>query len=507
MGGIEMTPRFRYVLPLASIAACGWLLLAGAAGPASDAGVWPAFRGPLGTGVAPQADPPAEWTETKNVRWKVPIPGEGHATPIIWKDHIFLLAAVKADAPQPPDEGSPAAPPPSPASPGTPAHPGVVPASNPAPPGAPPAAGSAPPGDPNTAPADPNAAVPRRRGPPTREKPTSVHQFVVLALDRATGATVWRTVVAEEIPHEGGHETASQASASPVTDGERLYAFFGSRGLFCLDMKGAVVWKKDFGDMTTRNHFGEGASPVVHGDTVLVNWDHEGDDFIVAMDKRTGEERWRMARSEQTSWSTPLVVQDGGKPVAVVSATQRVRAYDVASGEEVWSIGGLGPNAIPTPVAFQGLVFVMSGYQNPAAMAIRYEGARGDLTGTDRLVWKVDRGTSYVASPLLYDGILYFVDRLSAVLSARDFATGEVHYAEQRLEGMGNVYASPVGAAGRIYLIDRAGRATVVKHGKGFEVVGTGLLEDQFDASPVIAGDTLYLRGHKSLYSIAKTGA
>jgi outer membrane protein assembly factor BamB len=184
-----------------------------------------------------------------------------------------------------------------------------------------------------------------------------------------------------------------------------------------------------------------------------------------------------------------------------------VRAYEVTSGAEAWSIGGLGANAIPTPVASEGLVFVMSGYQNPAALAIRYEGASGDLTGSDRLAWKLDRGTSYVASPLLYDGILYFVDRLSAILSARDFKTGEVHYAEQRLEGLGNVYASPAGAGGRIYLIDRAGRGVVVRHGKTFEIAGTGTLDDQFDASPVIAGDTLYLRGHRSLYSIAKTGS
>jgi outer membrane protein assembly factor BamB len=269
-------------------------------------------------------------------------------------------------------------------------------------------------------------------------------------------------------------------------------------------MKGAVIWQKDFGDMKTRNEFGEGSSPVLHGDTLVVNWDHEGEDFILALDKKTGEERWRVARDERTSWSTPLVIEDGGRALAVVSATTRVRAYDVKSGAEAWNAGGLGANCIPTPVAGGGLVYVMSGYQDPAGMAIRYAGAQGDITGSDRIVWKVNGGTSYVASPLLYDGRLYFVDRLKAVLSSYDLATGKAHYTEQRLGELGNIYASPVGAAGRVYLMDRAGAAVVVKHGEGFELLGASKLDDTFDASPAIVGDTLLLRGHKSLYCVGK---
>ncbi len=460
--------RLRRIVLLAGlqVMACGLFVVTLDAADAAKAlpnGSWPSFRGPAGTGVAPDGDPPSEWSETKNLRWKVPIPGEGHATPIIWKDRIYLLTAIKVEA-------SPEAV--APARQETPAQP-----------------------PPQTGP------------PPERPRPTIVHQFAVIALDRATGQTVWTTVVAEELPHEPGHETASQASASPVTDGERLYAFFGSRGLFCLDMEGAVKWKKDLGDMRTRNEFGEGASPALHGDTLLVNWDHEGEDFIVALDKRTGDERWRVSRDEPTSWSTPVVLadplpDDPGRALVVVSATNRVRAYDVKSGTEVWSVAGLGANCIPTPVAANDLLFVMSGYRNPAALAIRFPGAKGDITGTDRIVWKLDRGTSYVSSPLLYDGRLYFLDRLSAVMHSHELATGKPYFTEQRLEGLGNVYGSLAGASGRIYVVDRAGKGAVLRHGETFQVIGTGALDDQFDASPVIAGDALYLRGHKHFYCI-----
>jgi len=239
----------------------------------------------------------------------------------------------------------------------------------------------------------------------------------------------------------------------------------------------------------------------------VINWDHEGDDFIVALDKKTGTERWRVARDEPTSWSTPLVVEDAGRAIVVVSATRKVRAYDLKSGQEVWSCGGLGVNCIPTPVADSATVFVMSGYQEAAGLAIKYPGAHGDLTGGDRVAWKLDRGTSYVPSPLLYDGRLYFLDRFNAMLSCLDLKTGKPYFSSQRIEGLGSIYASPVGAAGRIYILDRTGAAVVIRNGETFELLGQNKLDDAFDASPVIAGGDLYLRGHKYLYCITRQGA
>ena len=268
-----------------------------------------------------------------------------------------------------------------------------------------------------------------------------------------------------------------------------------------------MKWQRDFGEMSTRNEFGEGSSPALHGNTLVVNWDHEGDSFIVALDKRSGEELWRVARGEPTSWSTPLIVEDGGRPLAVVSATRRVRAYDLKTGREVWACGGLGVNCIPTPVADAERVFVMSGYREAAGMAIRYPGAKGDITESDAVAWRLDRGLSYVPSPLLYDGKLYVLERFRAVLSCLDLGSGEAHYREQRLEGLGNIYASPVAADGRIYVIDRSGKAVVFRHGSKFELLAENELDDAFDATPAIAGDELYLRGHRHLYCVAESRA
>lgn len=403
--------------------------------------VWPAWRGPLATGAAPGSNPPVEWSETKNVRWKVALPGPGHATPIVWGDRLIVLAAVRTDR-----EAAPS---------------------------------------------------------PTGTESSHVHQFVVLALERASGKTIWQTVVREELPHETGHTTGSRASASPVTDGEHVWAFFGSHGLYCLDGDGKILWEKDFGDMRTRNEFGEGASPVLYEDTIVVNWDHEGDSFIVALDKRNGEQRWKIARDEPTSWATPLVVEDDGRALVVASGTNRVRAYDLKTGREAWQCAGLGLNCIPMPVADAERVFVMSGYREAAGMAIRYRGAKGDLTGSEAIAWRLDSGLSYVPSPLLYEDKLYVVERFKGMLSCVDFKTGKVHYTRQRLEGLGNIYASPVGAGGRVYILDRDGKAIVARHGETFEVLAANELDDAFDASPVIAGDELYLRGHTHLYSIA----
>jgi outer membrane protein assembly factor BamB len=314
-------------------------------------------------------------------------------------------------------------------------------------------------------------------------------------------------VVREEVPHEPGHITASQASASPVIDGEHLWAFFGSRGLYCLDLDGKVKWGQDLGEMQTRNEFGEGASPVLVGDAIVINWDHEGDSFIAAFDKKTGEQRWKVPRDEPTSWTTPLAIRDGDRTLVVVSGANRVRAYEVKTGREVWQCGGLGLNCVPAPVEHDGLVFVMSGWREAAGMAIRYAGAEGDITDSDRVAWKIDRGLSYVPSPVLYDGKLYFLQRFSGLLSSYDLETGKAVYTEQRLEGMGNIYASPVGAAGRIYVQGRDGKSVVFRHGETFELLAKNVLDDTFDASPVIVGKDLYLRGHEYLYNVAEAPA
>ena len=305
---------------------------AATAAPEPDAW-WPQWRGPLGTGAAPTADPPTRWSEQQNLRWKVAIPGRGHGSPVVWGDRIYLVTAVPDRERRRGRAGGRRR-----------ASPGIA------------------------------AAGPLR--------------FVLMALDRATGATVWQRTAREQTPHEGTHGTRTWASASAVTDGARVFAHFGSRGLYAYSADGEKLWEKDLGDMTTRNGFGEGASPALLGETLVVNWDHEGDSFIVALDAGSGRELWRRQRDEVTSWSTPLIVTVDGRPQVVVAATGRTRGYDLESGKTVWEAAGMTTNTIPSPVSDDGLVFVTSGFRGNALQAIRLATASGDISERrgDRLV-------------------------------------------------------------------------------------------------------------------------
>jgi outer membrane protein assembly factor BamB len=327
--------------------------------------------------------------------------------------------------------------------------------------------------------------------------------FEVLAYARGDGALRWRRKVRSEVPHEGTHKDGTFASGSAVTDGQRVYAFFGSRGLYALDMDGRVQWEKDLGDMRTRNSFGEGSSPALHGGTLVVNWDHEGADFIAAFDAATGRERWRKTREEPTTWATPHVAVHAGRAQVVVGGTNTLLSYDLQTGEPVWQAGGLTLNVIPTPVSADGVVYAMAGFRGNALRAIRLADARGQVSGPPALAWSYDKDTPYVPSPLLYRGGLYFLKSNSGILTQLDAATGGVRFSE-RLEAVPNVYASPVAADGRVYVVGRDGGAVVLAAGPQFKVLATNTLEDRFDASPAIVEDSLYLRGARHLYRIAE---
>jgi outer membrane protein assembly factor BamB len=325
-----------------------------------------------------------------------------------------------------------------------------------------------------------------------------------MALDRKTGKTLWQKTAREALPHQGHHRDGSFAAASPVTDGEHLYVSFGSHGLYCYDLKGELKWEKDFGDMQTANGFGEGSSPALHGDTLVLNWDHEGEDFIVALDKKTGNEKWRQKREEKTSWSTPLIVEHEGKAQVIVTATGKIRSYDLKNGEQLWECGGMTANVIPTPVAGFGMVYAISGFRGAALLAIKLN-AKGSIDGTDAIAWKHGKSTPYVPSPILVGERLYFYSGNSAQLSCFNAKTGEALYEATRVSELGgNVYASPVAAGDRLYLVGRDGKAVVVKAGDKFEVLAANKLDDRIDASPAIAGKEIFLRGAQNLYCIAE---
>jgi outer membrane protein assembly factor BamB len=459
------------------------LCAASAASSAADQN-WPHWRGPLGIGVAPSANPPVTWSETSNVKWKVKIPGRGSATPIIWDNQVFVQTAVPTGkkVEPPAEQAAPQSPAPDPAAQeqsGQTGQPGQA-------------------GQPG-----------RRRGGGgggfgRGEKPTEFHQFVLQCLDRQTGKVLWQQAAREEVPHEGHHRSdGTFASSSPVTDGQHIFAYFGSRGLHCYDMAGKQQWSQDFGDMRVANTFGEGSSPTLYKDTLVINWDHEGDDFIVALDKRTGKELWRQSRDERTSWSTPLIVEHEGKPQVVVNATGKIRSYDLANGKLIWECAGLTPNAIPSPVFGNGIVYCTSGFRGSALLAIRL-GRTGDLTDSDAIVWKHNKSTPYVPSPLLYSDKLYFFASNNEMLSCFDAKSGQALIDAERLEGIKGVYASPVGAGGRVYLVGRNGGTVVVKPSDKLEVLATNQLEERFDASPAVVGNELFLRGREYLYCLAQ---
>ncbi len=419
---------------------------------------WPQWRGPLAGGVAPHGDPPVSWSEDENVRFKVAISGRGLATPIIWDDKIFILTAVSADAAAYEASQKAAA-----------------------------------------------EKLEKKEWPPSVEP--VAQRFVVLALSRLDGSVVWERTAVERVPHESHYIDSSWASASPVTDGKRLFANFGSNGLYAYDLDGDLLWKVDLGDQTTRRGFGEGSSPALYGDFLVVNWDHEGDSFIVALDATTGAERWRVERpGEVTSWATPLVVEHGGRTQIVISGTGKSRGYDLADGSEIWYASGMTVNNIPSPVHRDGIVYLMSGYRGTMLQAISLAKAEGEVNGTEAMVWTHDRHTPYVPSPLVYDDKLYFLKHLKNILTCLDAETGEVLYTEQRLEGLNAVWASPVGAAGRVYIVGRDGNAVVLEHGSEYKVLGRGKLDDVFDASPAIVGGEIYLRGREHLYAVASGG-
>jgi outer membrane protein assembly factor BamB len=445
---------------LATLTLASSSVLAATGNPSAN---WPAWRGPQANGVSPSATPPTEWSETRNVRWKTQIPGRGTSTPIIWDDQVFILTAIPAATPTN----------------GVSSAPAVQPT---------------------------ESGRPRGRGGPggASEAPTTQQSFTVISYDRTTGKPRWERTARTQVPHEGHHKDHGFASASPVTDGEVLIASFGSFGIYAYDLNGTRLWETDLGDMRTRNSFGEGSSPGLHGNTVVVLWDHEGEDFIVALDKRTGKELWRQNRDEPTGWSTPLIVERDGKLQVVVNGTNKVRAYDLATGNLLWEAGGQTANAIPSPVPHGGRVIVTSGFRGAALQAIQL-GASGDLTGTDSIAWSHNKSTPYVPSPLLYGRHLYFFSGNNALLSIFDADTGKPGIEAERLTGIQGVYASPVGAADRVYLIGRDGGALVLRNAATLEVLATNRLDDGFDASPAPVGRDLFLRGRENLYCISES--
>lgn len=468
-----------------------------------QAGDWSRWRGPHNNGMA-EGSAPLTWSATENIKWTAEVPGRGHSTPVVWGDRIFLTTAVPTE-----------------------------PVTEAAAEGSAGGRGRGGPGGRMTPEMRARAleltggkplaelsqqerrevlrklrgaggGAPRGGGRGNGAAAGVEHTFLVLAFDRRTGEKLWERNPVTVAPHEGYHrQYGSFASNAPVTDGELLYAFFGSRGVYAYDLDGNLKWKKDYGiQMQMVLAFGEGIAPALSGDTLVLVFDHQGQSFISAVDKRTGEERWRQDRDESRNWSQPLITEYGGRTEVIVAAPGKVRSYDLETGKTIWECAGLGPNTIPAVVREGDVVYAMSGYRDPNLLAIQL-GGEGDLTDSDHVLWTNQRGNSYTASPVIHDGILYFVtDR--GMVSAVNARTGEAHYQQQRLPEAYSLKASPVGADGRLYVATEQGDVVVLKLGPSYEVLATNTIGDEFFiGSPVIVDGEIFLRGRNRLYAIS----
>ncbi len=414
---------------------------------------WHHWRGPEASGVSKTATPPITWGEGQNIRWKVAIDGNGSSTPIIWENKVFLLTAI------------------------------------------------------DTGKVDPS--LPKPEDQPERvfgiKFPNTVHGFVVLCLDRDSGKELWRRTATQSIPHEGHHGDNDFASASPTTDGERLYCWFGSAGLFCYDLDGNKLWDRDLGKAIMEASLGEGCSPVVHDGKLVIVRDQQGQSYIEVLDAKTGETRWKADRDEPNAWATPIVLDHSGKTQVITSASNMVRSYDLNDGQIIWQCSGLTGNVIPSPVVDGDVVYCMSGYQGNALYALPLS-ATGDISDSDEIVWTKRQGTPYIPSPLLYGDMLYFNQSNHAILTCLNAKTGDTMLDRTRLSGISRIYASPVGANQRIYITGRNGTTLVLQRSKDLQVLATNKLDDPIDASPALAGNQLFLRGGKFLYCIAEDG-
>lgn len=412
---------------------------------------WPAWRGPGGRAIA-EGSPPVELDREENLAWRAEVPGRGLSCPVVVGEHVYLTSAL---------------------------------------------------GTGRTRAADSQGqGAGRGRG---RSAPLEEQELWVLAYARSSGELAWRAKAATAMPHQGTHRDGSYATPTIAADAERVIASFGSFGVYAYDHAGQPLWQTDLGELSITMGFGEGSSPALHGDTLVLNWDHDGDSFVVALDAASGEERWRTERSSGTSWTSPLIVEHGER-VQVIVGTRRASGYDLDSGAELWAWGqapARGGGVITSTVVADGRVFVATGARRGALHAFDLAAlSDGEPQNDAELLWTHSGDTPHVPSPIAYGGLLYMLKSNSGILTAFDAATGEVVYGPLRMEGLQSAYASPVAASGRLYFAGRDGAVEVVAAGREYVSLHTSRFEDSFDASPAIAGDALYLRGRSHLYCL-----
>jgi outer membrane protein assembly factor BamB len=415
---------------------------------------WPSFRGRDGDGVSASGGPPVSWNleARRGVVWTTPIPGLGHSSPVVSGERVFVTTAVVLAAP---GEAGAAA----------------------------------------------DAAVNLRDG--TSVAAVSRHAWRLYCLDRRTGRILWERTAHEGVPRVKRHSKASQASASPATDGRHVVAMMGSEGLYAFDMNGTPLWSKDLGRLNQgyvddpAAEWSPGSSPIIHDGLVIVQNDRHADSYVAAFDVTTGAEKWRVGRDEMPSWATPIVT-GGARPTIVTNSPRFIRGHDVTTGRELWRVPEGSQVKVPTPVVFRDLVIVTGGWPSGGKPIIAIRMATGEVA------WKLERGSSYTPTPIVYDGILYVcVD--NGVLGAYDAATGARVYQQRIAADSGGFSASPVAAAGRLYFASEDGVVYVIRAGRTFELLARNDMGEMCLATPAISGDLLLVRTRTHLVALKQT--
>ena len=418
---------------------------------------WPSWRGPNG-GVAPDKSLPTRWSATEHIAWKAHLAGAGVSTPIVSGDRVYVTSQIGAGVRR---EGN---------------HPRLVQG------------------------ADASAQGERALGATTAPDPART-VFVVEAFNRADGRRVWERRIDAEGDLTPVHDKHNLASSSPVSDGSLVFAWFGTGQLVAIDRTGAIAWQrhlaKENGAFDIQ--WGHGSSPVLHDDLLILLCDQPARSYLLALDKKTGKDRWTADRGKgRSSYSTPLVVQGSAGPEIVVNSTERIDAYDAKTGTLLWHAGETSRFAVPTPVFHNGVIYASRGYRSGPYMAIK-PGGRGDVNASHTL-WRVATGAPYVSSLLHYDGIVYMANDVG-VLTAVDAASGDRVW-QERVEGVFS--ASPVGGGGHVYFVSENGDTVVVKAGRQPRIVARNPVGERAVASPAIAMGQIFIRTDKHVVAIGR---
>ena len=422
------------------------------AGPAALAAEnWPQWRGPGGQGVSADGLVPSEWAPDRNIVWKTELPGTGMSSPIVWGDRIYLTSVI---------EGV------------------VVPG---------------------------HRAVKHRQGQdqdwihPDSVAADRKHTFKVVALDAQSGKILWDRTAYQGTVFDARHRRSSFAGPTPVTDGAMVYAYFGPEGLYAYDASGNLAWKAVAPFATLG--LGTGTSPVLYENLVIIQRDEDNGDHsaVVAYDKKTGKEVWNTKRTVEITWSTPVLVQSGGRTELVTNGNELIIAYDPATGKELWRTTGVQSNAIHTPLVGHGLVIVTAGYPVKKVIALR----PGNVAEGQRVAWEYGRGTGYVLSNILYGDYLYlFTD--NGIVTCLDPKTGAVKYEGGRIPVPARFMGSPVAFGGFVAMTSEEGDTFMLKAGATHEIVRTNSVDEPVYSSPAIANGRIYIRSDKHLFAIGK---